>query len=219
MRSPLPGARSGPQVKQVGNGWPWYSGYRAVAFCAPALAADAQAAAGGAASPPPRRPAAPRSSRRRSHRWRSRAAHRTAPRSAARPPSSRPPPPFRSGRLGPARQADTGSWIRSVKSRQRRCGEGKGCPHITGTGVGLDDRDSYRRRPPSSLQVARATRSSVLVPAAGPLAWTVVVGRTGSNRRPCGFQPGATHPSPSNTVRLSRIRPDQQTCRRTCHSG
>jgi hypothetical protein len=33
---------------------------------------------------------------------------------------------------------------------------------------------------------------------------------TGSNRRPCGFQPGATHPDPSGMIRLSHIPPDQQ---------
>jgi hypothetical protein len=42
---------------------------------------------------------------------------------------------------------------------------------------------------------------------------------TGSNRRPCGFQPGAAYPAPSGMVRLSRICPGQQGSRQAGHSG
>jgi hypothetical protein len=42
---------------------------------------------------------------------------------------------------------------------------------------------------------------------------------TGSNRRPCGFQPGTAHPAPSGMVRPSRICPGQQGSRRRGHSG
>jgi hypothetical protein len=42
---------------------------------------------------------------------------------------------------------------------------------------------------------------------------------TGSNRRPCGFQPGAAHPRPFGVVHLSRILPGQQGSSRACHSG
>jgi hypothetical protein len=30
---------------------------------------------------------------------------------------------------------------------------------------------------------------------------------TGSNRRPCGFQPDDSYPDPSGMIRLSRIHP------------
>jgi hypothetical protein len=49
------------------------------------------------------------------------------------------------------------------------------------------------------------------------LSWANLAGGTGSNRRPCGFQPGATCPDPSGTIRFSRIRPDQQGSRSIGH--
>jgi hypothetical protein len=56
-------------------------------------------------------------------------------------------------------------------------------------------------------------------PAHGPLTWPTWWAGTGSNRRPCGFQPSASRSAPSGSVRPRRIRAGQQGYSWISHSG